>query len=67
MNRTRNRLNSAWIVILIVALVIPIGCGDDDNPVDPGAGTTYTSPTGKWQVTTTDSDVHVTSSTVLPQ
>jgi hypothetical protein len=61
MEKLKRILNPVWIVVLVAALVIPVGCGDEDNPVDPGGGTTYTSPDGKWQVTATDSDVHATS------
>ncbi len=65
MDKLKNILNPAWIVILIAALVIPVGCGDEENPVDPG--TTYTSPDGKWTVTATDFDIEETDNTLPPE
>jgi hypothetical protein len=67
MDRLKSGINPVWVAILILALVIPMGCGDEDSPAAPQGGTTYTSPDGKWAVTATDSDIHISSSTVPPE
>lgn len=54
--------------ILIAMLAFPVGCSDDDSPVNGGngddGGTTYDDPEGNWTVNSTNVNVTVDDSDV---